>query len=282
MTIAERRGRIRAARFEGNRDQDQPVIRSFRTILYALALGGLGALVQGCASHRDNVVKDAGPEALYNRGNEMMNAANYQGAIQNFLQLESRYPFSPETRQAQLDLIYAYYRSSQPEAAIDAAEQFERENPTHARVDYALYMRGLVYFDQAPNILERMFHVDMSARPPKDTLKAFSTFQELIRRFPDSEYVPDAQQRMVFLRNRLAAYENHVASYYMQRGAYVAAANRAKYAVEHYPGAPELEETIQTLVRAYQALGMDDLAADAQRIYEENYGERAATANLNN
>ncbi|HEU4616895.1 MAG TPA: outer membrane protein assembly factor BamD, partial [Gammaproteobacteria bacterium] len=246
-----------------------------------LVLGGLAALALGCASHKENVVKDAGPEALYDRGSNMMRGANYQGAIQNFLQLESRYPFSPETRQAQLDLIYAYYKSNQPEAAIDAAEQFERENPTHPRVDYALYMRGLVYFDQAPNILEKMFHVDMTARPPKDSLKAFSTFQELIRRFPNSEYVPDAQERMVFLRNRLASSENHVATSYMRRGAYVAAANRAKYALEHYPGAPELQDTLQLLVQAYQALGMNDLAADAQRVYDSNFGPRAATADLN-
>jgi outer membrane protein assembly factor BamD len=244
-------------------------------------LGSLALLATGCANHRNNLVQNRGPEELYERGSDMMKGSNYQGAIQNFLQLESRYPFSPETRQAQLDLIYAYYKSNQPEAAIDAAEQFERENPTHARVDYALYMRGLVYFDQAPNVLERMFHVDMAARPPKDTMKAFSAFQELIRRFPQSEYVPDAQQRMVFLRNRLAAYENHVADYYMRRGAYVAAVNRAKYALEHYPGAPELEDTLQTLVRAYQALDMNDLAADARRVYEENYGPRAATADLN-
>jgi outer membrane protein assembly factor BamD len=257
------------------------VTRQVTTFLRALVLGGLFALAVGCAHNRDNVVKDAGPEALYDRGSDMMRGANYQGAIQNFLQLESRYPFSPETRQAQLDLIYAYYKSNQPEAAVDAAEQFERENPTHPRVDYALYMRGLVYFDQAPNVLERMFRVDMSARPPKDTMKAFSTFQELIRRFPQSEYVADAQQRMVYLRNRLAAYENHVAAYYMERGAYVAAANRAKYALEHYPGAPELSGTLRLLVSAYQALGMNDLAADAQRVYEENYGPRAATADLN-
>jgi outer membrane protein assembly factor BamD len=248
--------------------------------LQTLLIGVLGAAALGCANHRNGVVQDAGPEALYDRGSEMMNASNYAGAIQNFLQLESRYPFSPETRQAQLDLIYAYYKSRQPEAAIDAAEQFERENPTHPRVDYALYMRGLVYFDQAPNVLERLFHVDMSARPPKDTMRAFSTFQELVRRFPDSEYVPDAQQRMVFLRNRLAAYENHVADYYMRRGAYVAAANRAKYALEHYPGAPELEQTLQLLIAAYRALDMNDLAADTERVYEENFGTRPATADL--
>jgi outer membrane protein assembly factor BamD len=238
-------------------------------------------LVVGGCGRRDNVVEDQGPELLYERGFDAMEASNYVGAIQYFSALEARYPFSPETRQAQLDLIYLFYRSQQPEQAIDAAEQFERENPTHARIDYCLYMRGLVYFDQAPNIIERVLRVDLSLRPPKDTMRSFSTFQELIRRFPDSEYVGDARQRMVFLRNRLAEYENHVAEYYVRRGAYVAAVNRAKYALEHYPEAPQLEKTLQLLVAAYEQLGMADLATDARRVLRQTFGDAAATASLN-
>jgi outer membrane protein assembly factor BamD len=141
-------------------------------------------------------------------------------------------------------------------------------------------MRGRILFDQSPNVLERLFRVDLSLRPPKDTLRSFSTFQELIRRFPNSEYVPDARQRMVFLRNRLTDYENHVAEYYVERGAYVAAINRAKYALEHYPEAPQLEKTLQLLVTAYDELGMTDLAADARRVLRESFGEGAATAAL--
>ena len=249
------------------------MIRLGKTLL-PLAL--TAALLCGCGRGRDNSVQDAGPEALYKRGHGAMEASNYQGATQYFSALAARYPFSPETRQAQLDLIYLYYKSAQPDMAIDAAEQFERENPTHPRVDYCLYMKGRIYFDQAPNVLERLFKVDLTLRPPKDTLKSFSTFQELIRRFPQSEYVPDAHQRMVYLRNRLAKYENHVASYYMRRGAYVAAINRAKYALEHYPGAPELETTLQTLVSAYEELGMTDLAADARRVLRDTFGADAA------
>ena len=214
------------------------------SLLLCLALAAL----VGCG--RDNVAEDQGPEFLYMRGFDAMDASNFAGAIQYFQALEARYPFSPETRQAQLDLIYLYYRSQQPEQAVDAAEEFERENPTHQRLDYCLYMRGLVLFDQAPNIIEKLLRVDLSLRPPKDTLRSFSTFQELVRRFPDSEYVPDARQRMVFLRNRLADFENHVADYYLRRGAYVAAINRAKYALEHYPEAPQLEKTLQVLVAA--------------------------------
>jgi outer membrane protein assembly factor BamD len=241
---------------------------------------GLGAVALVGCGRRDNVVEDQGPELLYERGFNAMNASNYPGAIEYFNALEARYPFSPETRQAQLDLIYLYYRSQQPEQALDAAQEFERENPTHERIDYCLYMRGLVYFDPAPNVIEKILRVDLSLRPPKDTLRSFSAFQELIRRFPDSEYVADARQRMVFLRNRLAEYENHVASYYLRRGAYVAAVNRAKYALEHYPEAPQLEKTLQILATAYDQLGMQDLAADTRRVLRQSFGDEAATAQL--
>jgi outer membrane protein assembly factor BamD len=243
-----------------------------------LLLGLAATALSGCG--RDNVVEDQGPELLYQRGFDAMEASNFAGSIQYFNALEARYPFSPETRQAQLDLIYVYYRSQQPESAIDAAEEFERENPTHERIDYCLYMRGLIYFDQAPNIIEKLFRVDLTLRPPKDTMQSFSMFQELIRRFPDSEYVPDARQRMVYLRNRLAEYENHVADYYVRRGAYVAAVNRAKYALEHYPEAPQLEKTLQILVAAYEQLGMVDLAADARRVLRQTFGDESATAQL--
>jgi outer membrane protein assembly factor BamD len=250
-----------------------------RRIGKTLLLLSLAAIAL-CGCGRENVVEDQGPELLYQKGFDAMDASNFAGAIQYFTALEARYPFSPETRQAQLDLIYLYYRSQQPEQAVDAAEEFERENPTHERLDYCLYMRGLTYFDQAPNIIERLLRVDLSLRPPKDTMRSFSTFQELIRRFPNSEYVPDARQRMVFLRNRLAEYENHVADYYMRRGAYVAAVNRAKYALEHYPEAPQLEKTLQILVLAYEQLGMTDLAVDARRVLRQTFGEEAATAAL--
>ena len=228
-------------------------------------------LASGCGNRRDRVVESAGPEELYERGTASMRSGNYPTALAYYQQLEARYPFSNVTRQAQIDMIYVYYRARQPESAIDAANEFEQENPTHARVDYCLYMKGLIYFDAAPNFLERMFRVDMSERPPRDTLLAFTTFDELIRRFPESEYIPDARQRMVFLRNRLAEYENHVADYYIDRGAYVAAVNRAKYALEHYPGAPALEDSLTLLARAYSLLGLSDLAADASRVFDLNF-----------
>ena len=241
-----------------------------------LLLGFLALAVFAC-SRRDNTV-DQGPGFIYDKGRASMESSNYPAAIQYYKALEARYPFSPETRQAQLDLIYLFYKSQQPEEAIDAAETFEKENPTNPRIDYCLYMRGVIYFDQAPNVLERIFRVDLSMRPPKDSMKSFSTFQDLIRRFPESEYVPDARQRMVFLRNRLAKYENYVASYYVERGAYVAAVNRAKYALEHYPGAPELEHTLEIMSTAYENMGMTDLANDSKRVLAATFGGPAPEA----
>lgn len=232
------------------------------------------ALVAGCG--RDDRVLEIGAEALYEQGAEQLRAGNFAGAIISFENLRIRYPLTPITRQSQLDLLYAYYRSNQPEAAIDVAETFIRENPRLPEVAYALYMTGLIYFDDEENFLERWLDVDVSQRPPKESMLSFTAFQDLIRQYPQSPYVEDARQRMIFLRNRLATYENHVARYYMQRGAYVAAVNRAKYAVEHYPGAPELEEALRIMVEAYNALGMMDLATDAERIYEENFGELSA------
>ena len=250
-----------------------PVLRTLQLLL--LATLAAAALI-GCG-RRDNVVRDGGPTKLYDQGQKQMNATDYPSAIKTFQALESRYPFAPETRQAQLDLIYLYYKGAQPEQAIDAAEAFERENPTHPRVDYCMYMRGRVYFDQEANFLEKFFRVDMSKRPPKDTMKSYSTFEELIRRYPNSEYVADARQRMVFLRNRLARFENYVAEYYINRGAYVAAINRSKYALEHYPGAPELEKTMQIQITAYEKLGMQDLATDAKRVYAATWGGQTPT-----
>jgi outer membrane protein assembly factor BamD len=237
-------------------------------------------LAAAAACGNNDTVQDFGAVGFYERGQEAMQAGNFVGAGAFFRQLEARYPFSTEARQAQLDLVYIYYRSQQPEAAIDAADEFERENPTHARVDYCLYMKGLVYFDEAPNILERLFRVDLSQRPPKSTLLAFSTFQDLIRRFPNSRYVGDARQRMVFLRNRLTQYENYVAQYYIDRGAYIAAISRTKYAIESYAGAPELEQSLNLMITAYEMLGMQELAADARRILNESFGESAITAEL--
>ena len=231
---------------------------------------GIAMLASGCRSHRAEDAK-SGPEVIYARAQKAMKSSSYAEAIKQLEALQSRFPFSEPARQAQLDLIFVYYKSRQVDPAIDAADTFIRENPTNPRVDYAYYMKGLVYFERQANFLERYFNVDLSQRPPVNARKSFESFEELIKKYPHSPYVGDARQRMIFLRNRLADFELHVALYYMRRGAYVGAINRAKFCVENYDGAPAVRGSLKVLVDAYRQLKMMDLAANAERVYAANY-----------
>ena len=231
---------------------------------------GIALLATGCRSHRAEDAK-SGPEVISARAQKAMKNSSYAEAIKQLEALQSRFPFSEPARQAQLDLIYVYFKSRQVEPAIDAADTFIRENPTNPRVDYAYYMKGMVYFERQANAMERFFNVDLSQRPPINARKSFEAFDELIKKYPHSQYVGDARQRMIFLRNRLADFELHVALYYMRRGAYVGALNRARYCVENYDGAPAVQGSMKVIVEAYRQLKMNDLAADAARVYADNY-----------
>ena len=244
---------------------------------FLLVVLGVALLAAGCRGHRGDDAK-SGPEVIYARAQKAIKSSSYAEAIKQLETLQSRFPFSEPARQSQLDLIYVYYKARQTDPAVDAAETFIRENPTNPRVDYAYYMKGLIYFERQSNWLERRFHVDLSERPPLNAKKSFEAFAQLLEKFPHSQYVGDARQRMVFMRNRLADFELHVALYYMRRGAYVGAINRAKYCVENYDGAPAVRGSMKVLVDAYRALNMTDLAANAEKVYADNFP--AATADI--
>jgi outer membrane protein assembly factor BamD len=243
------------------------LVHPSRVLLITLSIAMLAA---GCRSHRADDAK-SGPEVIYARAQKAIRSSSYGEAIKQLEALQSRFPFSEPARQSQLDLIYVYYKARQTDPAIDAADTFIRENPTNIRVDYAYYMKGLVYFERQSNWLERRFNVDLSQRPPINARKSFEAFQQLLEKYPHSLYVGDARQRMIFLRNRLADFELHVALYYMRRGAYVGAINRAKFCVENYDGAPAVKGSLKVLVDAYRDLHMDDLAANAQLVYADNF-----------
>lgn len=220
-------------------------------------------------------VEEGDPDVLYNRARKDLDSSDYKNAIAIYEALDARYPFSDAARQARLDLIYAYYRDNQIESTIDAADQFIRENPTHPRIDYAYYIKGLVYFENLPNFLERWFRVDMSQRPPSDARQSFAAFQTIVQQYPKSEYAHDSRRRMIYLRNRLAEYEIHVAEYYMRRGAYVGAAARAKYTIENYDGAPAVQQALVIMTDAYRRLGLDDLAEQTASVYRTNFPDTA-------
>ncbi|MDH5500222.1 MAG: outer membrane protein assembly factor BamD [Gammaproteobacteria bacterium] len=229
-------------------------------------------MLGGCAGNEaeeDAFVRDIAQ--AYEKAQQSLNNGNYRRAIQIYEALQARFPFSEFATQIQLELAYAYYKAGQKEQAIDASDTFVRENPTHPRVDYALYVKGLTYFDQDVGSLEKLFRRTGQNRPPVDAQLSFSTFKRLVERYPASPYAQDSRQRMIYLKNRLAAYENSVARYYIKRGAYVAAANRAKTALEEYHGADSGAESLQLLIQAYDKLGMTELAADARKVLRENF-----------
>jgi outer membrane protein assembly factor BamD len=227
--------------------------------------------VSGCKSHREREDRKATPESLYKKAHKSLENYDFNTAIKTYETLTARFPFTDEARQARLDLIYAYYRAGEGESATDAAETFIRENPTHPRVDYAYYIKGLVDFERTPNAIEHLFRADLTKRPPSTARKAFAAFKTVVEQYPKSEYAHDALQRMVYLRDRLASYEVHVARYYYKRGAYIAAAQRAKGAVEQYDGAPAIREALEIMVQCYDKLNLDPLAAQTRQVYAANY-----------
>ncbi len=243
-----------------------------------LALLGVlaaGLLLGGCSSWGKKEDSNASPEAMYRQATKFADEGSYQAAVKVYENLAARFPFSDPARQSRLDLIYAYYKLHEKESAVDAADTFIRENPTHPRIDYAYYMKGLVYFERDPNFLERWFNVDISARPPSDQRKSFDAFTRVVTQYPNSGYAADAHQRMVYLRNRLADYEIHVARYYVRRGAWVGALARARNVLETYDGAPATREALSISVDCYRKLGMNDLADDTAKVLAANSGDAA-------
>ena len=232
------------------------------------------AVTAGCASSSDTGVDpDENARILYERAQKAMQAGNFGVAIGAFENLTAIYPFSEEARQAQLNLLYVYWRNAQPDAVITAADRFILENPTHPRVDYALYMKGLARFPSGAGPLERLFRADMDKRPPGQMRSAFNVFQQLVQQHPQSEYVADARQRMIYLRNRLAAHELSVAEFYVDRHAYVAAINRARHVIEAFQETPSVIPALQIMAEAYDRLGIPELAEDTRQVIAANREE---------
>lgn len=234
------------------------------------------ALVLGlaaCSSFNSSEDETVGWSAqrIYGEAKDKMAVRDWPNAVKLLERLEARYPYGRYAQQAQLEIAYANWKDGERASAIAAADRFIKLYPNHPNVDYAWYLKGLINFYELQGMLSWLTTPDMSDRDPKAARDAFAAFKEVVTRFPDSMYAEDSHARMRFLVNALASNEVFVARYYMKRGAFVAAANRAQYAIEHYPQAPAVEEAMAILMRAYDELGLTDLRDAAGRVLTKNF-----------
>ncbi|MDS4026470.1 MAG: outer membrane protein assembly factor BamD [Candidatus Contendobacter sp.] len=241
------------------------------------------ALLAGCSLLPEQIDETKGwpAQRLYSEAKSAMSDGNYKTALEYLDKIQARYPFGRYAQQAQLDTIYVQYKNNEPDAALAAADRFIKANPRHPYVDYAYYMKGLVNFERSNTLIDRLAPNDRSRTDTATAKQSYNDFSELVRKFPNSSYAEDARQRMVFLHNSLAAYEVNVADFYMQRGAYVAAANRAKYVLETYAHTPAVEDALGIMTQAYVKMGMPHLAADSLRVMERNYPQSPELPKLN-
>jgi outer membrane protein assembly factor BamD len=236
--------------------------------------------LSGCGS--DPTQEDWTAERFYSEAKSALNKGDYTTAIKYYEMLETRYPFGKYAQQAQLDVIYAYYKYDEPESALVAADRFIKLYPRHKKVDYVYYMKGVVNFELTQGLLDRFLPLDRSQRDQGTATQSFLNFSKLVTRFPKSKYSPDARLRMIHLRNRLAQSELNVAAFYMKRGAYLAAANRAKTVIASYQGAKSMPKALIILAKSYKILGLKDLSNDALRVLKLNYPNSEGIAEVEN
>lgn len=213
---------------------------------------------------------------FYDRIQSSLDAQSWSIAIENLHLLESQFPFGKYAEQAQLELIYAQYRTADYESSIASADRFIRLHPQHPNVDYAFYLKGLSELSQSSGFFDSFLPTDNTTRDPGTARNAYATLSELLSRFPNSPYAPDARKRLINLRNHLARAEIQVANYYFARQAYVAAANRGRYVVENFQQTPAVPDALAVMAQAYHLLGKEQLASDAARILAENYPDHPA------
>jgi outer membrane protein assembly factor BamD len=245
----------------------------FARLLHRLAVVFLACLIAGCSLLPEVKDETAGWSAskLYNEARDAQADGAWEKAAKLLEKLEARFPYGRYAQQAQLELGYVYWKGAEPLAAIAACDRFIKLHPNHPAVDYVYYLKGLVGFNEDQGFLGYLSDQDPSERDPKSAKESFEALKELVARFPNSKYTPDAILRMNYLVNALASQEVHVARYYFKRGAYIAAANRSQVALKSYSGAPALEEALFIMVISYDKLGMNELRDDADRVMRKNF-----------
>ncbi len=244
------------------------------SLKYALIIL-ISLFIVGCSGNDElpDIPADTGEQQMYEEAQRSLGNRNFDLAVRALQMLESRYPFGKYAEQAQLELIYAHYGAYEHEAAVEAADRFIRLHPQHPSVDYAYYMKGLAAYTSNEDVFARFLPTDETLRDTSHAKESFAEFAQLLARYPNSSYAPDAKARMVHLRNLLARHEINVANYYFRRGAYMAATNRGRYVVENFQRTPAVADGLAVMAQGYILLGLDDLAKDSIDTLVMNYPE---------
>ena len=243
----------------------------FSRVAAALALVMMAALTTGCETTPQDEFAGISPDKLYADAKEDQADGNYETAIKKLEKVEARASGTLLAQQAQLDLAYAYYKTDEKPQALAKLDRFIRLHPTSPALDYAFYLQGLINFNDDLGFFGRLARQELAERDQQASRDAYDAFKQLIDRFPNSKYTPDAKLRMNYVVNSLAEGEVHVARYYLRRGAYLAAANRAQQAVKEYRQSPAVEEALSIMVKSYAQLGMTDMSDDALRVLKQSF-----------
>ncbi len=245
-------------------------LQRYRNSFRLTALLLLAVLLASCGSNDDDLANNT-EERLWELGERSIQVSNWPRAIAIMQQIEAQFPFGRYAAQSQLELVHAYYMNNEPEAARAAADRFIRLYPDHQNIDYAYYMKGMSFYSEDGRILGRYLPTDPSKRDPGKARESFTDFSSLLSLYPNSPYTPDARARMVYLRNLLADYEINVSEFYINRQAYLAALNRARFVVENYQGAPSVPRALEIMTEMYLRLGLNDLADQSLAILKTNH-----------
>lgn len=244
-----------------------------------LVLMLLAFAIAGCSRFkwfdRDDPIETMPVDQMYDEAKTSLKNGNINRAKRFYSRLVARFPYGPYTEQSQLELAYANYRAGDSEDASAAIDRFIRTYPTHPSIDYAYYLKALINFNRENAFLERLARLDMTQRDQGAPRQSFNDFAELLRRYPTSRYAPDSRQRMVHLRNLMARHEINVGKYYLRRDAWVAAAARGQYVLEHYPQSMHDGDALAMMSESYRQLGQDTLANDARRVLELNHPDHS-------
>lgn len=247
------------------------MLRAKLSVVFAWALTCAALLLTGCSSITEDKTTAWSPNKIYAEAKDELSAGGYDKAVILLEKLEGRAAGTPLAQQAQLDKAYAQYKAGEAAQAIATLDRFIKLHPASPALDYALYLKGIINFNDDLGMFSFITRQDLAERDQKAAKESFESFKELVTRFPASRYTPDATLRMNYIVNSLAQYEVHVARYYYSRGAYVAAINRAQIAVSDYQGVPAIEEALFIVIQSYDALGMAQLRDDAKRVLTKNF-----------